>query len=157
MDCGLELIHIYTARKLRPTWSYLCYVKFWNIFGTMLIIIVFIIIVVITPTIIIIVLSFSSYFCRLMTMNKTRQTTLGYLHWRAKNWTLNWFISLLVRLVKSTLQCRHLECIPPSSQVVYLEREMLRVSKCGSFSLGLETLIPWTFVWVDGRHEQYLL
>ena len=156
MDSGLELIRIYNARKLWPTWSYLCYVEFWNIFGTMIIAIVFIIIVVITTLIIIYWIQFFPYFFRLMAINKTRPTTPGYLLWRAKNWTLNWFISLLVWSVKSTLQCRHLECIPPSSQVVYLEREMLGVSKCGNFSFGLETLIPWTFVWVDGRHEQYL-
>ena len=156
MDYGLELIHIYNARKLRPTWSYLCYVEFWNISGTMIIAIVFIIIVVITTFIIIYWIWFFPYFFRLKAINKTRPTALGYLLWRAKNLTLNWFISLLVRSVKSTLQCRHLECIPSLSQVVYLEREMLRVSKCGNFSFGLETLIPWTFVWADGRHEQYL-
>ena len=68
---------------------------FWNIFGAMLIVIVFIIIVVITTIIIIICTQFFSYLCRLMTMNKPCE----YLLWRAENWALNWFISLLVRSV----------------------------------------------------------
>lgn len=35
-------------------------------------------------------------------MNKTRLTTFGYLLWRAENWAMNWFISLLAKLVWST-------------------------------------------------------
>ena len=53
MDYGLELIHIHTAGKLKPTWL---------IFGPMLIIIAFIIIVVITTIIIIICTQFFFIF-----------------------------------------------------------------------------------------------
>ena len=132
---GLELIHIYTARQLKPTWSYRYNVEIWHIFGAMLIIsssLFSLLLLSSQLSVSLFGLSFSSYFCRLVTMNKTRLTTFGYLLWRAENWAMNWFISLLAKLVWSTSQYRPLELMqsPIISCDAFEEKEMLRVLKC---------------------------
>ena len=48
-----------------------------------------------------------------------------------------------------------MECNPSLSQVGYLERDARRF-EMWKFQFWLETLIPWIFVWVDGRHGHYL-